>query len=201
MSVTLAARAHSNATLSAPARRAPPARRKASFLMRIWRATLRRPGRSLILTLFSAAAAAILMNALLFQKARHPSPILSQSTTATPSPRNAERRTEQAPAGAAVAPAPAASVPAEPAQLPPSRPGGLTQAAREAAPRPPASVNAAPRPAPAAPAQAAAQRAPAPVRDRDPIADLINGVDMRPPAEIRGVASAKPASPRRTVEN
>jgi len=162
--------------------------------MRIWRATLRRPGRSLILTLFSAAAAAILMNALLFQKARHPSPILSQSTTATPSPRNAERRTEQAPA----APAPAASVPAEPAQLPPSRPGGLTQAAREAAPRPPASVNAAPRPAPA---QAAAQRAPAPVRDRDPIADLINGVDMRPPAEIRGVASAKPASPRRTVEN
>ncbi|MGO4665856.1 hypothetical protein [Bosea sp. 2RAB26] len=198
MSVTLAARAHSNATLSAPARRAPPARRKASFLMRIWRATLRRPGRSLILTLFSAAAAAILMNALLFQKARHPSPILSQSTTATPSPRNAERRTEQAPAAAAAAPAPAASVPAEPAQLPPSRPGGLTQAAREAAPRPPASVNAAPRPAPT---QAAAQRAPAPVRDRDPIADLINGVDMRPPAEIRGVASAKPASPRRTVEN
>ena len=198
MSVTLAARAHSNATLSAPARRAPPARRKASFLMRIWRATLRRPGRSLILTLFSAAAAAILMNALLFQKVRHPRPILSQSTTATPSPRNAERRTEQAPAAAAAAPAPAASVPAEPAQLPPSRPGGLTQAAREAAPRPPASVNAAPRPAPA---QAAAQRAPAPVRDRDPIADLINGVDMRPPAEIRGVASAKPASPRRTVEN
>lgn len=201
MSATLAARARPNATISAPARRAQPARRKPSAMARIWRAALQRPGRSLILLLFSAAAAAIMMNALLFQKARHPSPMVSQPGTATPAPRTAERRADPAPASvpAPVTPAamPAAS---QPAQLPPSRPGDLSQAAREAAPRPPASIAAAPRQAPA-PAQTAAQRNPAPPRERDPIADLINGVDMRPPAEIRGVASARPAAPRRTVEN
>ncbi|RDJ29937.1 hypothetical protein DWF00_04445, partial [Bosea caraganae] len=66
------------------------------------------------------------------------------------------------------------------------------------APRPPAPVAAAaPRSAPVV------QPAPAPVArsaPRDPIADLING-DMRPPADIRGVASARPTVPRRSAEN
>jgi hypothetical protein len=42
-------------------------------------------------------------------------------------------------------------------------------------------------------------RAPAP--PRDPIADLINGADIRPPADVRPVAQARPAQPRRGVEN
>jgi hypothetical protein len=188
MSATIAARAHSHATISAPARRGQSARRKASWFARFWRLVWRRPGRSLILFIFSAVAAAILLNALMFQKARHPAPIVAAPAASAPAPaRNVERRVEQAPA--AVAPEPST-----PALLPPSRPGDLSQAARGAPPRPQANVPAPSRPAPAASVQPAAQRNPAP---RDPIADLINGVDMRPPAEIRGGA-ARPATPRRT---
>ncbi|KPF65879.1 hypothetical protein IP69_16955 [Bosea sp. AAP35] len=91
-----------------------------------------------------------------------------------------------------------------PAPLPPARPNDLSQQAREASreavvretpARPPAAVTNVTRTV-AAPAPAA--RAPSP---RDPIADLINGADIRPPADVRGVAQAKSTAPRRSAEN
>lgn len=200
MSATLAARAHSNATLSAPARRSQPARRKASLLAQFWRAAARRPGRSLLLFLFASVAAVITMNALVFQKVRHPAPIASAPAAVTPPARPAELRAEQ-PARSeqsAVAPEPEPAPAAVPAATPrpPSRPAHRPQtAAREAAPRPSAPVAAA-----ATRSAPAVQPAPARSASRDPIADLING-DMRPPADIRGVASARSATPRRSAEN
>lgn len=198
MSATIAARAHSNATLSAPAKRTRPARAGASWLSRLLRTMARRPGRALILLLFSAVAAAIMVNALMFQKVRHPAPIAAASTTQPA--RTVERRVEQ--------PVPAIAQPQPQAQPqpvtgaaphPPMRPADLPPAARESQPRPPAGVTSVPRSA-AAPlaAPAPAARAAAP---RDPIADLINGAEIRPPAEIRGVAAARPAQPRRSAEN
>jgi hypothetical protein len=87
--------------------------------------------------------------------------------------------------------------------MPPARPGDLQQAAREAPPRPPGAVAPA-QPRQAQPAPAAQSRhAPAaqPAAARDPIADLINGSDIRPPAEIRGASAARAPQARRTVEN
>lgn len=191
MSATIAARAHSSASLSAPVRRAAPQpRRKTSWFGRIARLAARRPGRAVVLVVFAGISAAILANALIFQKARHPAPMIS-APSQTPPARNAERRAET--------PA-AASVPAgvaTPAPLPPTRPNDLSQQSRDAVVRPPAAVTNVPRTA-AAPAAAPVARAAAP---RDPIADLINGADIRPPAEVRGVAQAKSATPRRSAEN
>ena len=52
MSLTMAARAHSGASLSAPVRRAQPARRKTSWLGRVARVAGKRPGRALVLLAF-----------------------------------------------------------------------------------------------------------------------------------------------------
>ncbi|WP_054207606.1 hypothetical protein [Bosea vaviloviae] len=195
MSATIAARAHSSASLSAPVRRAAPQpRRKTSWFGRIARLAARRPGRAVVLVVFAGISAAILANALIFQKARHPAPMIS-APSQTPPARNAERRVETP--AAASAPAGVAT----PAPLPPTRPNDLSQQARDAVVRPPAAVTNVPRTAAApaaAPAPAPVARAAAP---RDPIADLINGADIRPPAEVRGVAQAKSATPRRSVEN
>ncbi len=210
MSASIAARAHSNATLSAPAvRRARPAQRRASRFAGFWRAVLRRPGRSLVLFLFATVALTILLNAVVFQKVRHPAPMAAVPAPVSPPSRPAALRAEPARAeapppvmeqAAASAATPAtATAPVPPALLPPSRPGTLSQAAREA-PRPPAPVVAAQRPAAAAPSAPAQHGAARSQPSRDPIADLING-ELRPPAEIRGVAAARPASPRRTAEN
>lgn len=190
MSMTMAARANSSASLSAPVRRAQPARRKTTWLGRLGRGVGRRPGRALLLLAFGVVAAAIVVNALMFQKARHPAPMLSTAPVAPPRAA-VERRAEPAPAPAVEAPA------ALQPSLPPARPNDLSHAqpAREAAPRPPAPVSAQPRTAQPAPA-AAPRAAAAPVRD--PIADLING-DLRPPADVRGARSA--AAPRRSAEN
>jgi hypothetical protein len=187
MSVTMAARAHSGASLSAPVRRAQAARRKTSWLGRVARVAGQRPGRALVLLAFGIVSLAIVANALMFQKARHPAPILSSSTPVSQPRATAERRAEPAPAPASAVEAPAA----QPVR-PPARPSDLsqTQAAREAQPRPPAPVPAAPRAAaPAAPA--AAPRAAAPARD--PIADLINGGDLRPPADVRSAGRSATA--------
>jgi hypothetical protein len=194
MSATIAARAHSSATLTAPIKRPHKPRRPATPLARIGRLIGARPGRAFMLLVFSAVAVAILVNAMLFQKVRHPAPIISAPVSSAPQ-RQAERRQETPP----VAPAPAAATNPTAAPLPPSRPSDLAAGAREAAaPRPPAPVSSVPRtpPVAAAPAQAPTRSAAA----RDPIADLINGADFRPPAEIRGGA-ARPATARRTVEN
>lgn len=191
MSATIAARAHSSSTLSAPARRAASPRRSPPWLARLGRMVGRRPGRALVMLVFGGVAGAILVNAMMFQKTRHPAPIIA-APTQTPQARTTERRAET-PAAVQPAQMPAA-LPAS-APVPPTRPNDLAHAARDAQPRPPAAVTAIPRSAAAVPAPAA----PAPkVAARDPIADLINGVDMRPPAEIRG---GKTASARRTVEN
>lgn len=198
MSATLAARAHTGSSLSAPVRRAAPARRQASWLQRMGRVIVRRPGRAVVLVLFSAVATAILVNAMLFQKGRHPAPIIS-ATTQTPPVRSTERRADPSAATPANT-APANPVSAASAPMPPARPSDLSQGAREAQTRPPAGVTSIPRTAvtqaPAAPAPVARSTA-----ARDPIADLINGSDIRPPAEIRGGAAGKSASARRTVEN
>jgi len=177
MSATLAARARSDATLSMPARR-PAGRRAPSALARLMRWFARRPGRGLVVLLFVAVSVLIVLNAILFQKGRHPAPMLSPPSQSAARP--AEQRRVETPAVAEPV------NPAQPAVMPPSRPGALAPASRDAAPRPPASV------APAQPRQAQAAQAPArpapptPAAARDPIADLINGADIRPPADIRG---------------
>jgi len=189
----MAARAHSSASLSAPVRRAQPARRKSSWLGRVGRMVGRRPGRAILLLAFGIASCAIVANALMFQKARHPAPMLS-AAPAVPPRAAAERRAEPTPVQeAAPAPTPAA-VPSRP----PARPSDLSNAqpAREAAPRPPAPVASQPRTAQAA-TTSVPKAAPTPVRD--PIADLINGGDLRPPADVKGARSA--AAPRRSAEN
>jgi hypothetical protein len=186
MSATIAARSHGNATLSAPVRRPQKQRRKLALLTRLGRLAMKRPGRTLTLIAFSAVAGAILANALLFQSVRHPAPIISAPAT-TPPPRTVERRVET-PA------APSVQQEGAPAPFPPARPQDFAPATREAVTRPPAAV----APAHRAPAPAATV-APARTTQRDPIADLINGVDMRPPAEIRG--AGRPAPARKTVEN
>ncbi|WP_293806870.1 hypothetical protein [uncultured Bosea sp.] len=192
MSVTMAARAHSGASLSAPVRRAQATRRKTSWFGRIARVAGKRPGRALVLLAFGLVSVAIVANALMFQKARHPAPMLSSSTPVSQPRATAERRAEPTPAPVS---APAVEAPAQPVR-PPARPSDLsqTQQAREAQPRPPAPVPAAPRAAaPAAPAPAArAAAAPAPARD--PIADLING-DLRPPADVKS-ANRSGSAPR-----
>ena len=188
MSATIAARSHGNATLSAPVRRPQKQRRKLALLTRLGRLAMKRPGRTLTLIAFSAVAGAIMANALLFQSVRHPAPIISAPAT-TPPPRAVERRAET-PA------APSAQQEGTSAPFPPARPQDFAPATRDVAPRPPAAV------APVHRAQApapAATVAPARATQRDPIADLINGVDMRPPAEIRG--AGRPNAARKPVDN
>ena len=198
---TIAARAHSSVSLSAPVRRAPPQpRRQSTWLGRIGRMAAHRPGRALVLLAFAGVTAAILANALMLQKARHPAPMIS-APSQTPPARHAGR-TEQP---AAANPAPAAAMTASPAPLPPARPNDLSQQAREAQPRevvsrPPAAVTSIPRSA-AAPSPAPVPAARSAAAPRDPIADLINGADIRPPADVRGVAQAKSAAARRSAEN
>jgi len=178
MSATLAARARSDATLSMPVRRPAGRRAAPSMPARMLRWLTRRPGRGLLVLLFAAVSVLIVLNAVLFQKGRHPAPMLSppsQSAARTAEPRRAETPVVAEPANSA----------APQAVMPPSRPGTLAPAARDAAPRPPAPVAPAqPRQAQAAPARPAPAAPPA---ARDPIADLINGSDIRPPADIRGV--------------
>lgn len=182
MSATLAARARPDATLSIPARRPAGRRAAPSLLARFLRWFARRPGRGLVVLLFAAASVLIVLNAVLFQKGRHPAPMLSPPSQSAARP--AETRRAETPAVAE--PANSAG-PAQQAVMPPARPGTLAPAAREAAPRPPAAVAPAqPRQAQAAPASARHTPAAQPAA-RDPIADLINGADIRPPAEIRGV--------------
>lgn len=140
----------------------------------------------MILT-FGGIAGSILLNALLFQNARHPAPIASAPETSQ-TPRSVERRAETpvATPTAPVSPDGPAAVPTS-APMPPARPTDFSQPVRETQIRPPAAVTNVPRTAAAPAAPAPAARAAAP---RDPIADLINGGDLRPPADIRGARSA-----------
>ncbi|PZU93494.1 MAG: hypothetical protein DI527_06500 [Chelatococcus sp.] len=193
MSATMAARARPAPSISAPAVRRPAnakARARSSWVARLGHDALRRPGRALVLVAFAAVAGMILVNALMLQRARHPAPMLAAPSQGMAT-RPAERRAEPAPAAAE---APASQQVAPPAALPPARPAGLD---REMPVRPPATVPAAPRQAPAPTPAAARPAAPA----RDPIADLINGGDLRPPADIRGTATRSAAAPRRGAEN
>ncbi|WP_066468332.1 hypothetical protein [Bosea sp. WAO] len=192
MSATLAARARNDATLSMPPRRISGGKRQPSVTSRLMRWLGRKPGRAVVVLLFTAVAAAITLNALLFQKVRHPAPMLSAPSTSPPPARTTERRADVPAAQPQPQSQPAVpqGIPTQQEFLPPVRPGSLPQAQREAAPRPPAAV---------APAPRAAQSAPAtrPAPSRDPIADLINGGDLRPPADIRGAATARSgAAPR-----
>ena len=177
MSATLAARARSDATLSMPVRRPAGRRAAPSLPARLLRWFVRRPGRGLLALLFAAVSVLIVLNAVLFQKGRHPAPMLS------PPSHSAARSVEPRRAEIPVAVEPVNAMPSQHAVMPPSRPGNLASVARDAASRPPAPVAPAqPRQA-QAPARSAAVAQPAP---RDPIADLINGSDIRPPADIRG---------------
>ncbi|MDX3809247.1 MAG: hypothetical protein QHC89_23055, partial [Bosea sp. (in: a-proteobacteria)] len=100
MSATMAARARTGASRSAPVRRAQPARRKSpSWFAQIMRSAGRKPGRALIFLSFGLVSLAIVANALMFQKARHPRPILSHSAPAEEMrPAPGARRAEPAPA-------------------------------------------------------------------------------------------------------
>lgn len=200
MSATIAARARPAPTISAPAVRRPAKARapRSSWYARMGRNALRKPGRALVFVLFAAVTGMILVNALMLQRARHPAPILSAPSQVV-APRHAERRAEPVqtspmqaspaqtspaqPASPQTSPAYEAQPYAPPAALPPARPSGLD---REAVSRPPASVPAAQRQAQAPAAAPARPAAPPPARD--PIADLLNGGDLRPPGEIRGAA-------------
>jgi hypothetical protein len=84
---TIAARAHSGSTLSAPVRRAAPIRRKTSWLSGLARTVRRRPGRALLVLSFAGVAGAILLNAVLFQKARHPAPMAVRADFVADTPR------------------------------------------------------------------------------------------------------------------
>jgi hypothetical protein len=195
MSATLAARARPDARISVAPRRAAT-RRGPGLLARLARSFGRRPGRSAIVLLFGAVSVVIVANAILFQKVRHPAPMLAAPAPANQRPAERQAIAVEQPS-AASAPA---GVPAQQLVMPPARPGDLSSAPREAAPRPPAPVASAPsRQAQSshAPARPAAQPAPA----RDPIADLINGADLRPPADIRSASSARAGQTRRSAEN
>jgi hypothetical protein len=176
MSATLAARARTDATLSMPVRRPAGRRATPSLPARVLRWLARRPGRGLLVLLFAAVSVLIVLNAVLFQKGRHPAPMLSPPSQSAARTAAEPRRVET--------PAPAEPASAPQAVMPPARPGTLAPTTRDAAPRPPAPVTPAqPRQAQAAPSRPAPAAPPA---ARDPIADLINGSDIRPPADIRG---------------
>jgi len=181
MSATLAARARSDATLSMPVRRPAGRRAAPSAPAKLLRWLTRRPGRGLIIVLFAAISVLIVLNAVLFQKGRHPAPMLSPPSQSAARP--AEPRRGESP----LVEQGSVATPAQQAVMPPARPGTLAPAARDAAPRPPAPVVAA-QSRQAQPAATQTRPAPAPqaAAPRDPIADLINGADLRPPAEIRG---------------
>lgn len=191
MSATMAARARTGASLSAPVRRPQQAARRPStpWIARVLRSAAQRPGRALIFLGFGIASVAIVTNALMFQKARHPHPMVTYAPAAEPSRAAAPMRRTDTPAAAVEAPA--ASLEAQPSlpALPPTRPSNLSQTQRDAAPRPPAAVAAVAR----APAPAAAPAAQRPAAARDPIADLLNGGDLRPPAEV-GARSKRPGA-------
>jgi len=131
MSATLAARARSDATLSMPVRRPAGRRAAPSLPARLLRWFTKRPGRGLIVLLFAAASVLIVLNAVLFQKGRHPAPMLSPPSQSAARP--AEQRRVETPVVAE--PTNAAAAPQ--AVMPPARPGTLAPAARDAAPRPP----------------------------------------------------------------
>jgi hypothetical protein len=146
-----------------------PGRKGTSLTARISRRLMRRPKRTLLIGLGLAMACAIVLNALVFQKARHPSPFLgapragevkSLASKTTPEPRN----TETAPA-------------LTQAVVPPARPTNLEALIRETATLKPASSGISQTVA--VPRVAARETAP-----RDPIAELIMKGDVRPPAEV-----------------
>lgn len=125
-----------------------------------------------------ALATAIILNALVFQKARHPAPFLTAA-------RNTETRAtgaqeQKQPAGNTGPAAPATAAAGNAAITPPARPANLEALIRETAiVRPPATVPAGP--APRAVPRDVTQRDAAP---RDPIAELIMSGDARPPAPV-----------------
>ena len=180
-------------------------KRKKPFWKRMLRAMRRRPGKSAMLALCTVACSAIAVNALYLQKVRHPSPFLAGEPTLT---------------GRSLAAVPELQLPPmRPADLGPSRDAAREtftpreSANREAVLRDPilremAQRQPQPVPATAAPEKrvvAAAPKAAAPSPPpavpavapgvaRDPIAELINGGDHRPPAEIRGTNPVRPVA-------
>jgi Putative peptidoglycan binding domain len=153
-------------------------RQKSSLLAQVSRRLMRRPQRTLAVGLGLALATAIILNALVFQKARHPSPFLS-------APRVTETKAPavQDPKTAAGAPA-TASVQAV---APPARPANLEALIRETAVvRPPATVPAGTAPTPRAAPRDVTQRdnTSREAAPRDPIAELIMNGDARPPATV-----------------
>lgn len=146
-----------------------PGRKGSSLTARISRRLMRRPKRTLIIGLGLAMAGVIVLNALVFQKARHPAPFLG-------APRTAEAK---APVGKAAPDQRSTETATASIQsvAPPARPANLEALIRETATVRPAGPGAA-QPA-AAPRAAGRETTP-----RDPIAELIMKGDVRPPAEV-----------------
>jgi cytoskeletal protein RodZ len=160
-----------------------PGRQKLSILARLSRILMRRPQRTLAVGLGLALATAIILNALVFQKARHPSPFLSAprvsetrvpASTSVQDPKTAANSTSPGTGSATTA--------SVQAVVPPARPANLEALIRETAlVRPPANVSAGAAPAPRSAPRDVMQRDAGP---RDPIAELIMNGDARPPASV-----------------
>lgn len=147
----------------------PAARTKAhvSLPMQISRSLMRRPRRTLMIGLGMAAATTIILNALFFQQARHPAPLMSSS-----------RQSESAAAHATPAQATDVRSVAAPAVAPPARPANLETASRETASVKPVAATS------ASAVRPASREVPRDTSPRDPIAELIMNGDVRPPADV-----------------
>ncbi|MGL5361905.1 MAG: peptidoglycan-binding domain-containing protein [Bosea sp. (in: a-proteobacteria)] len=200
---------------AAPAALSRPKRKKPLW-KRVLRSMRRRPGKAAMLMLCTVACSAIAVNALYLQNARHPSPFLAGDSAVAgrgiasapelppmrpaelgPS-RDAGRTTLTREAAAAPAKEPAVTRVAASRDLLLQDPILREMAQRQ--PQPVASapapekrvVAAAPKVVAPSPAPAAAPNASSAARD--PIAELINGGDHRPPAEIRGTNPVRPVA-------
>lgn len=199
---------------AAPAALSRPKSKK-PFWKRALCSMRRRPGKAAMLMLCTVACSAIAVNALYLQNARHPSPFLAGDSAST------GRGIASAPELPPMRPAELGpsrdagrTSPVREAAAPAKEPSGTRVAAsrelvlqdpilREMAQRQPQPVASASAPekrvVAAAPKAVAPSPAPAaaPVASsaaRDPIAELINGGDHRPPAEIRGTNPVRPVA-------
>lgn len=166
-------------TASRPRSNAPQARSHPApvrMAARIAHRMLRRPRRTLVIGVSLIAASVIMLNALVFQKVRHPSPYLATARSGEAKPTDARLAAGQSGSAQPVAP--------------PARPSTFETA--EGTKPAPASTNATlAKSNTAVPARNAAAREATtrevPLREvapRDQIAELIMNGDLRPPADV-----------------
>ncbi len=139
---------------------------------------LRRPRRTIVVGVSLVAASVIMLNALVFQKVRHPSPYLATARSGEAKSADTKIATSQPVA-------------------PPARPSNF-EVADTAKPAPATTTATLAKAVPSVSAKGAASKdaaaREAPVREaaaRDPIAELIMNGDLRPPADVGRGESAR----------